>query len=264
MFTCPMALFASSVWTPVKLAALRAWWRADLGVTDATEGQPVSLWADQSGNGFDLAQADADKRPVYDAVHAEANGKPAVQFVSEAAVAAAQKDQLKHAAAVSSAQAGFVAAVFAQTETGDFWDAILALGNTASGSNRRVMCLTKDQKLAFEFGQSGEWLVSGEAPIVLGQVHLALWISDGATWRLRLDGVELTVSMQNGSNVGKWFGDDAALTITTLGYVEAFSTIANHFPGRIHEALVADGAPSADDIAEVESYLAARYGITLS
>lgn len=43
---------------------LRAWYRADLGVTIDANNK-VSAWQDVSGHGFHLAQADAARRPTY-------------------------------------------------------------------------------------------------------------------------------------------------------------------------------------------------------
>lgn len=48
---------------PTKLSGCVLWLRADLGVT--LNGSNVSAWADQSGNGRDLAQATTTKQPPY-------------------------------------------------------------------------------------------------------------------------------------------------------------------------------------------------------
>ncbi len=52
---------APIIWTPASASPL-VWLRADLGITIATG---VSVWADQSGNGHDLAQATGSKQPTF-------------------------------------------------------------------------------------------------------------------------------------------------------------------------------------------------------
>lgn len=59
---------------PTDLTNLHLWLRSDLGIT--TVGNDVSVWTDQSGNGFDFGGA--ANRPEY--VAAVLNGYPGVQF----------------------------------------------------------------------------------------------------------------------------------------------------------------------------------------
>ena len=52
--------------------------RADAGVGSLSDGDPVSLWQDQSGNGLDLSQATAGQMPTY---HTNVLcGLPAIRF----------------------------------------------------------------------------------------------------------------------------------------------------------------------------------------
>lgn len=62
-------------WRPTDLAgSLYAWYDADTptsvrtgvaGVSQASSGDPVSVWQDLSGNGFDLAQSVGSRQPIY-------------------------------------------------------------------------------------------------------------------------------------------------------------------------------------------------------
>jgi hypothetical protein len=68
----------SAGWTPASLgSALRLWLKADTGIT--LNGSTVAVWADQSGNGLNLAQATGAKQPTYNATGL--NGLPSVSFV---------------------------------------------------------------------------------------------------------------------------------------------------------------------------------------
>lgn len=69
------SMFLASGFTPKSLAPV-AWYRADLGIT--LNGTTVSAWADQSGNGYNLAQATAANQPTYEA--AGFNSQPSVKF----------------------------------------------------------------------------------------------------------------------------------------------------------------------------------------
>jgi hypothetical protein len=57
-----------------------AWWRSDLGIT--LNGGNVSAWADQSGNGHNLAQGTAGLQPAYDATGGP-NGRPKLDFTGD-------------------------------------------------------------------------------------------------------------------------------------------------------------------------------------
>jgi len=67
---------AGAAFTPASLTALKAWYRADLGVTDAGAGA-VSQWDDQSGNAHHLTEA--TNRPTYSATSG-ANGLAGITF----------------------------------------------------------------------------------------------------------------------------------------------------------------------------------------
>lgn len=51
---------------------------ANTGTSDTVDGDAITTWADQSGNGIDVSQANANQRPVYR--NNIMNGYPAVQF----------------------------------------------------------------------------------------------------------------------------------------------------------------------------------------
>ena len=52
-----------STWTPKDEATLEAWYQKAIGIT--ITGSGVSLWADSSGKGVDMAQATDSERPTY-------------------------------------------------------------------------------------------------------------------------------------------------------------------------------------------------------
>lgn len=66
---------------PLRVSGLKAWFRADLGIT--LNGSNVSAWADQSGTGDankHLTQGTAANQPLWAASDASYNGKPTLTF----------------------------------------------------------------------------------------------------------------------------------------------------------------------------------------
>ena len=61
------------------IAGLRQWYAADK-IPGVTHGAGVALWPDASGNGFDVVQATAGNRPVFQ--NDIFNGQPAVLFTA--------------------------------------------------------------------------------------------------------------------------------------------------------------------------------------
>ena len=59
-------------------ANLRAWFRADLGIT--LNGSAVSAWADQTSNHFDIAQATGANQPTFTASEPTLNNRPCLTF----------------------------------------------------------------------------------------------------------------------------------------------------------------------------------------
>lgn len=54
------------------------WIKANEGTSSTTDGNPISSWLDQSGNGVHLTQTTSNQQPVYRA--AFMNGQPAIEF----------------------------------------------------------------------------------------------------------------------------------------------------------------------------------------
>lgn len=68
------APFTPAAYSPV------GWWRSDLGVT--LNGGDVSAWADQSGNGSHLLQANPALQPLYSASDANFGGQPSITLTA--------------------------------------------------------------------------------------------------------------------------------------------------------------------------------------
>jgi hypothetical protein len=58
----------------------RLWLRADAGTSTTTDGQPVSAWNDQSGNGNNATQTTSANQPLFIASEPLANNRPVLRF----------------------------------------------------------------------------------------------------------------------------------------------------------------------------------------
>jgi hypothetical protein len=58
----------------------RLWLRADAGTSTTTNGQPVSAWNDQSGNGNNATQGTSANQPLFIASEPLANNRPVLRF----------------------------------------------------------------------------------------------------------------------------------------------------------------------------------------
>lgn len=68
---------APAAFAPTDIAGCVLWLRAD-GITGLSDGDPVTTWADESGEGNDATQATTAKKPSYET--GVLNGKPVVRF----------------------------------------------------------------------------------------------------------------------------------------------------------------------------------------
>jgi hypothetical protein len=77
------ATTAGGSWTPATPAGLIGWWKADVqsyntGTTQATNGQTIDTWIDQSGNGNSLTNVAGFTKATY--ASTGLNGKPSLDF----------------------------------------------------------------------------------------------------------------------------------------------------------------------------------------
>ena len=75
----------SPIGDPSTIAGLKAWYKADEGVLNASDlpasdGEAVKTWQDQSGNGHDLTQANALYRPTFDEVNTNFNDESTLSY----------------------------------------------------------------------------------------------------------------------------------------------------------------------------------------
>lgn len=108
--------------SPLGIANLAQWFRADIGVT--LNGSNVSGWADQSGNARHASQAAGASQPLF--VASSTNGKPGLTFDGG--------DSMTHTYAIAAACTIFAVAKASPNTLGTVsYNGIITLGTTGAG-----------------------------------------------------------------------------------------------------------------------------------
>ncbi len=222
---------AAHAFVPTDLAAMAAWYRADVGVTQS--GGLVSLWADQSGNGRDLTAA-GGARPGYAA--SGIGGLPSLsfdglaQYIAIGGFGTVAIPFTVYAVAVSTAQ-----------------DAVRVIFDGAVGSTHRPILYHDATSLD---------LYNGSNISVAGSATSArAWcgVFNGASSALYVDNSQTAIVSGNA-------GSDGLDSIEIGGSVG----MSNLWKGQIAEVILYVAAHNAATRLQVIAYLGTRYGITVS
>jgi hypothetical protein len=200
--------------------------------TSITEsGGSVSQWDDKSGNGYNLTQGTGTAQPATGT--RTVNGLNVLDFDGS--------DYLTNASITTSQPASmFVVCEFDST-SGYKW---LIDGNNVT-----------DRQAVFQAETKASIFAGTEVASTSGTINLnpQIWAAtfDGASSSLRIDG-QVAVSGDAGTNV---------LTGLNVG---AYYTQGTYFlDGAVAEIIIVDGSLTAQQIADTETYLAAKWGITI-
>jgi hypothetical protein len=221
----------------------RLWLRADAGTT--TNGQQVSAWNDQSGNGNNATQTTSANRPLFIASEPLANNRPVLRFDGSDDwmqtethltnnVGTLMIVARKTAAGVGAYRTIFTSQDFlmlGRTPSQDVW------GAYNDGADRLY---TPGTSIGTNAGAA--FRILGYRQNGLGAGQLALF----------LDGVQST-TLHNGGGNGKG--------ITTIGSNNA--PISQNFPGDIAEVIFYRAPINAAQRIIVENYLSAKYGVSI-
>jgi len=255
---------------PTDIASLRYWVRGDLGLfqdaegtTPATaDGDVVGLWKDQSVNAYDVSQATTEKKPLLKLAANGINGKPAVLFDGS-------NDILVRTVAnwLSDDSAGSVFVVLRLAATTDYQD---FLASADEGSTNYYVMFSPYYN-AGSYGQkfrvmqknndTADLIYSTDINVA-SKTYIGTIRSNGSAYTIRRNGVDQALNAETGSNTGDWFADAANRDNFSVGAVKR-SSEAYFLNGLIAEIIVCGENLTGDDLVNMETYLADRYGITL-
>jgi len=219
---------------PTNFAGVVLWLRADVGVEETGAG--VSLWPDQSGNGNDLTQTTDARRPQ---TASWSNGLDAIEFVR------ASDHFMNLALSDASGAYTHFCALRQDLET---TDPQFVFRHNAAECGILSVTQTADEVGIWDaaYQGSGTAAVSGEQ-IITWQLD-----EDANTFDCRRDGADI------GS--GTFAGNASNWSVPRIG---GYGGAGFAFDGLIAEWITYNRTLSGAEIAQVESYLATRYGVTL-
>jgi hypothetical protein len=220
----------------------RLWLRADAGTT--TNGQQVSAWNDQSGNGNNATQGTSDNRPLFIASEPLANNRPVLRFDGI-------NDWMQTATHI----------------TDNVGTLMIVARKTAGFGGYRTIFTSQDFLMLGRASGSDVWGAYNDGADRLYTPGTSIGTNAGAAFRilgyrqngsgagqlaLFLDGVQST-TLHNGGGNGKG--------ITTIGSNNA--PISQNFPGDIAEVIFYRAPINAAQRIIVENYLSAKYGVSI-
>ncbi|MEZ4706746.1 MAG: choice-of-anchor D domain-containing protein [Caldilineaceae bacterium] len=224
---------------------LQFWAKADAGAQSggaaAANGDQIDLWLDQSGNGVDAAQADANKRPTFvDGANANFNFNPTMDYPES-------QDELVTPLDINPTSAGFdpmTGFIVYELDTGT---GAIALWGNDNGAMDRWVGATH-----YADGVSQDPYSGGNAtniPLLNSTIF-----DDGVGGSIFINGKRVVNDFVN--------GQDGGATSTAIGGVGP-NRADWTFDGRIAEVAFYDTELTPAQRQQVETYLALRYGITL-
>lgn len=218
----------------------------------------VETWADKSGNDFDMTQATEGSRPMYrSGIHiGTVDYRPCVQFASK---------YLSHAAALGGG-AGTVIVACKLIATIAAYQGLLTVADEASDDHFLLLGPYFDGSSPGIYARqdNGDTVdhVCGSTTTEADASYIMVWQSSGSAYSFRINGAAETPSVIGGSNTGDWFGDISGADNTTIGILLSASPFFA-LKAHVAELLVYSRALSATEIATVEAWLAAKWGISV-
>jgi len=251
-------------------AGLTFWLKADAGVTGNNEGNPVTSWIDQSFNGNNATNLDA-QQPVFRETTQIINSNPAVDFTGTNGLTIANDPAIN---TITSGSYNAKSMSFAFRTGGDITsrEVIYEQGANARGLNLYIF----NGELFFgvwnqvDDGPGSPWsFQAASAPVSPNTTYVVSTLYTGdsglnGSLQLFINGVNVST---NTSNIGLLFAHAGGIAIGQSDgtLFEDGSTGAGlPFSGEISEFIHYNQvALSTSDRVKIESYLATKYGITL-
>lgn len=263
VYTCTPPVAA---WKPSDLGNCQLWLAADdmngngdLD-TDWTDTDLVATWHDLSGNDRDMLQAVAGNKPAFRWSNAGPFDKPYLPGVTFNG----SDEWLAISANLFSGHTGTIFAVIHTNPALGNYGGVFSASQSGVANRFFVVGHNYDASRMYALQQdgAGEDQVKGSSAVAVNTAYLMMWQSDGTQYIFRKDGADETEAVVSGANSGDWISDVTGVDRITVGWANNTTGYYLH-NGYLGELVVYDTALSAPNIALVEAYLAAKWGITI-
>ena len=237
------------------------WLSPDFGVDNATDvaatdGQTVLNYTDIISSRI-FTQSTEAKKPLFQT--AGINGRPVLSFngtdnllvLSENFITGSKGSVfvvLNMAATIKTDQT-----ILGSSDEAGGVNFVTLRSNRSTGTRANIAVVPPDDNL--------DALTT--SPLLAGTTYLMVWLSNGSKTRMRINGVEQTLSEIVGSNNGNWFSSPVGIDNVTIG-AHKRNIETSFFKGIVGDIIVYDDVVlSSEDIDENEATLASKYGIVL-
>lgn len=233
--------------SPARVSGLLLWLVADriMGLVD---GDPVSTWADASGQGNNATQSTTAAKPLWKVNIA--GGRPVVRFDGV-------DDYLTVANAANFDLATptiFVVGV-ASAGTGTFTGKLTFAGGVGD-ANRRKLDVRRASSTTFSFQSGADSMFKASGTLSWSGFNVMSIVARGATdYTLAVNGTAADATTPT---------IDLTTYNTSALIIGAGTSGAEFLTGDIAEVVIYNRALSAAERKQVERYLGARYGVAIS
>ncbi len=226
---------------------MQIWLKANTGVVG---GATASQWTDQSGNGFNVTQATAGNQPSI--LSSRVNFNPSLQFNGSSS-------SLSLTGGILGTSTYTDANVFVVSRTNTVSNSSVLFETTSGAGQFNAHLPWGDRNAYWDAGNTGtnrvsaNWGGTVNTPYVWGMAASTSPMPSGGLQDLYRNGLRIN----NDLTMGTYTGNNSNLFIGS-------GNGTNFFNGEISEVVVYTGAITALQLQQIQSYLALKYGVTLS
>ncbi len=243
-----------TAWTPAQLPGVAFWLKASRDVTTQQDAFPIATVTENKG--MTLAQNTGNQKPRLYHGACGINEKPVIH---------ADGGDLLTSSSVLAGSKGAIITIFRPTGVPQVAGATLFSAydkDTADTYTLRFATKwTTEVITVIQKNNDTYDIVRGTSTALANGVpYIAMLISSGAAYSIRVNGQAQTLNVASGGNNGDWWDD-----ISNLDTTAVFASKSTKFTGDLAELIVVNDADlSAGDIANLEAYAVSQYGVILS